>query len=138
MLCLEVLVFVGFAVLVFGVPLRGSLVQLGLLCLLASLSFSALGLLIASRAQTIEVVSGLMNFVMLPMWVLSGIFFSAERFPDSVQPFIRVLPLTAVIDALRGNMIQGLSMTQLTWQIAVMMCWLVLGFFVALRLFRWR
>jgi ABC-type polysaccharide/polyol phosphate export permease len=138
MLCLEVLVFVGFAVLVFGVPLRGSFVQLGILCLLASLSFSALGLLIASRAQTIEAASGLMNFVMLPMWVLSGIFFSADRFPGAVQPFIRALPLTAVIDALRGNMLQGLSMAQLGWQIAVMMCWLVFGFFIALRLFRWR
>jgi len=138
MLCLEVVVFVGFAVLVFGVPLRGSLAQLGALCLLASLSFSALGLLISSRVRTIEAVSGLMNFVMLPMWVLSGIFFSAERFPDAVQPFIRVLPLTAVIEALRGNMLQGLSLAQLNWQLAVMMCWLILGFAAALQLFRWR
>jgi len=138
MLCLEVLVFVGFAVLVFGVPLRGSLAQLGALCLLASMSFSALGLLIASRVRTIEAVSGLMNFVMLPMWVLSGIFFSAERFPDAVQPFIRILPLTAVIEALRGNMLQGLSLVQLNWQIAVMMGWLILGFSIALWLFRWR
>jgi len=138
MLVLEVVVFIGFSVLVFGVPLRGSLLQLSLLCLLAALSFSALGLLIASRAQTIEAVSGLMNLVMLPMWVLSGIFFSSDRFPDALQPFIRALPLTAVIDALRGNMIQGLPVIQLSWQIAVMMCWLILGFFVALRLFRWR
>ena len=138
MLCVEVVVFVGFAVLVFGVPLRGSLTQLAALCLLASLSFSALGLLISSRVKTIEAVSGLMNFVMLPMWVLSGIFFSAERFPDVVQPFIRVLPLTAVIEALRGNMLQGLSLAQLTGQLTVMMCWLVFGYAIALRLFRWR
>ncbi|MEO8371827.1 MAG: ABC transporter permease [Candidatus Solibacter sp.] len=138
MLCLEVLVFVGFAVLVFGVPLRGSLTQLAALCLLASLSFSALGLLISSRVRTIEAVSGLMNVVMLPMWVLSGIFFSAERFPDAVQPLIRVLPLTAVIEALRGNMLQGLSLAQLSGQLTVMMGWLVFGFAIALRLFRWR
>jgi ABC-type multidrug transport system permease subunit len=138
MLCFEILAFLGFAVLAFGVPLRGSLVELGLLCLLASLSFSALGLLIATRARTIEAVSGLMNLVMLPMWVLSGIFFSAERFPDSVQPFIRALPLTAVIDALRGNMIQGLSLVQLKGEVAVMLLWLVSAFAIALRLFRWR
>ena len=138
MLCFEVLVFVGFAVLVFGVPLRGSLTQLAALCLLSSLSFSALGLLISSRVRTIEAVSGLMNFVMLPMWVLSGIFFSAERFPNAVQPFIRVLPLTAVIEALRGNMLQGLPLAQMHWQLAVMMGWLILGFLTALRLFRWR
>lgn len=138
MLCLEVLTFVGFAVLVFGVPLRGPVTQLGALCLLASLSFSALGLLIASRVRTIEAVSGLMNLAMLPMWVLSGIFFSAERFPDAVQPFIRALPLTATIDALRANMLQGQSMTQMGWQLAVMTGWLAVGFPVALRLFRWR
>jgi ABC-type polysaccharide/polyol phosphate export permease len=138
MLCFEIIAFLGFAVLVFGVPLRGSLVQLAALCLLASLSFSALGLLIASRVRTIEAASGLMNLVMLPMWVLSGIFFSAERFPNAVQPFIRMLPLTAVIDALRGNMLQGVSMAQLTPNLAVMMSWLALGFAIALRLFRWR
>ncbi len=138
MLILEVLTFVGFASLVFGVPIRGPVTQLGALCLLGSLSFSALGLLIASRVRTLEAVQGLMNLVMLPMWVLSGIFFSAERFPDAVQPFIRALPLTAVIDALRANMLQGQSMTQMGWQLAVMTGWLVVGFPVALRLFRWR
>jgi ABC-2 type transport system permease protein len=138
MLCFEILAFLGFAVVAFGVPLRGSLVQLAILCVLASLSFSALGLLVASRVRTIEAASGLMNFVMLPMWVLSGIFFSAERFPDVIQPFIRVLPLTAVINALRGNMIQGLSMAQLSGNLAVMVGWLVLAFSIALRLFRWR
>jgi ABC-2 type transport system permease protein len=138
MLCFEVLIFVGFAVLVFGVPLRGSIAQLSALCLLASLTFSALGLLVAARVRTIEAASGLMNLVMLPMWVLSGIFFSAERFPDAAQPFIRALPLTAVIDALRANMIQGQSMAQMNWKLAVMVGWLVLGFPIALKLFRWR
>ena len=138
MLCFEIVTFVGFAVLAFGVPLRGSLTELGALCLLAALAFSALGLLIASRVRTIEAASGLMNLAMLPMWVLSGIFFSAERFPDVVQPFIRALPLTAAIDALRSNMIQGLSMSQMGWQLAVMSAWLVFGFLIALRLFRWR
>ena len=138
MLVFEIVTFLGFAVVAFGVPLRGSLTQLGVLCLLASLSFSALGLLIASRVRTIEAASGLMNLAMLPMWVLSGIFFSAERFPDAVQPFIRALPLTAVIDALRANMIQGMSMPQMGWQLAVMSVWLVFGFLIALRLFRWR
>lgn len=138
MLTLEILTFVGFSVLVFGVPLRGSVVQLGALCLVASLAFSSLGLLIASRARTIEAVSGLMNLVMLPMWVLSGIFFSADRFPDAAQPFIRALPLTAVIDALRANMIQGLPLPQLGWQLGVMVGWLVLSFTIAMRMFRWR
>ncbi|HET8547625.1 MAG TPA: ABC transporter permease, partial [Bryobacteraceae bacterium] len=138
LLVIEVIAVVGFAILVFGVPLRGSLPELAFLCLLSSLAFSALGLLIASRAQTIEAASGLMNFTMLPMWVLSGVFFSAERFPAAFQPFIRALPLTAVIDALRANMLQGMPIGQMRWQLVVIACWLAGSFTLALKLFRWR
>ena len=91
--------FSGLCAVAFGVPFRGSLWQLGLLCLLTSLAFSALGLLVSSRAKTMEAVSGLMNLVMLPMWILSGVFFSATRFPAVIQPLVRALPLTAAIDA---------------------------------------
>ncbi|MBV8807217.1 MAG: ABC transporter permease [Acidobacteriaceae bacterium] len=138
MLPVEVIVFLAFAALVFGVPLRGSLWELAALCVVSSLCFSALGLLTACRARTIEAVSGLMNLVMLPMWILSGIFFSADRFPAVVQPVIRALPLTAVIDALRGNMLQGAGFTKLQWQLVVIAAWCLIPFFLALRLFRWR
>ncbi len=138
MLPFEVVAFLAFAVFVFGVPLRGSLWQLAVLCVVASLSFNALGLLTACRARTIEAASGLMNLVMMPMWIVSGIFFSADRFPGAVQPFIRALPLTALIDALRANMLQGVGFTQLHWEFAVMAAWFVIPFFLALRLFRWR
>jgi ABC-type multidrug transport system permease subunit len=138
LLVVEVGVVVGFGALVFGVPLRGSFLDLALLCVLGSLSFSALGLLIASRARTIEAASGLMNAVMMPMWIVSGVFFSAQRFPDFVQPIIKALPLTAAIDALRLNMLQGASLTQLTPQLGVLAAWLVACFALALKLFRWR
>jgi ABC-type multidrug transport system permease subunit len=138
MLPVEVIVFLAFAILVFGVPLRGSLWELAVLCVVSSLSFSALGLLTACRARTMEAVSGLMNLVMLPMWILSGIFFSADRFPAAVQPVIRALPLTAVIDALRENMLQGTGFAKLHWQLVVIAAWCVIPFFLALRLFRWR
>jgi ABC-2 type transport system permease protein len=138
LLVVEVGVFLGFARLVLGVPCRGSLWQLALLCVLASLSFSALGLLIASRAKTMEAASGLMNLIMLPMWILSGVFFSASRFPNVIQPLIRALPLTATIDALRGNMLQGLALSHLLAPMAVLLLWLVVTFSVSLRIFRWR
>ena len=138
LLIIEVGAFLGFARAVFGVPFRGSLVELGALCVLTSLSFSALGLLVASRARTIEAASGLMNLVMLPMWILSGVFFSATRFPALLQPFVRALPLTAAIDALRGNMLQGTSLPQLTAPILVLIAWLLACFVVSLRIFRWR
>jgi ABC-2 type transport system permease protein len=138
MLVIEVVGFLGFARLVFGVPFRGSMWQLGLLCVLTSLAFSALGLLVASRATTMEAASGLMNLVMLPMWILSGVFFSATRFPSVVQPVVRALPLTAAIDALRGNMLQGTNLGQLTPQIGILIAWLIVPFVISLRIFRWR
>jgi len=138
MLVVEVAVFLGFARIAFGVPFRGSLTQLAFLCVLTSLSFSALGLLVASRAKNMEVVSGLMNLVMLPMWILSGVFFSASRFPAVVQPLVRALPLTAAIDAMRGNMLQGMNLGQLATPVAILLAWLVVPFAVSLRIFRWR
>jgi ABC-type multidrug transport system permease subunit len=138
LLIIEVVVFLGFSRLVFGVPFRGSLWELALLCVLTSLSFSAIGLLVSSRARTMEAVSGLMNLVMLPMWILSGIFFSATRFPAAIQPLVRALPLTAAIDALRGNMLQGISMGQLAAPVAILLAWAAVAFAVSLRIFRWR
>jgi ABC-type multidrug transport system permease subunit len=137
-LVLEVAVLVGSAALFFDVPVRGTLLQLGVVCLLAALSFGGLGLLIASRARTIEGVSGLMNLTMMPMWVLSGVFFSSANFPAVAQPFIKALPLTATNDALRATMLQGAGWSAVAPQIAVIVGWLVVTFFLALRLFRWR
>jgi ABC-2 type transport system permease protein len=138
MLVLELVVFLGFARLAFGVPFRGSLLDLGILCLLVSLAFSALGLLVASRAKTMEAASGLMNLVMMPMWILSGVFFSASRFPNIIQPLVRALPLTAAIDALRANMLQGMTLPELALPVFTLLAWLFIPFFVALRIFRWR
>jgi len=138
MLVIEVVAFLGFARLVFGVPFRGSLIELGFLCVLTSLAFSAIGLLVASRARTMEAASGLMNLVMLPMWILSGVFFSASRFPAVIQPVVRALPLTAAIDALRGNMLQGMSLSRLVAPIAILLAWLIVPFAVSLRIFRWK
>jgi ABC-2 type transport system permease protein len=138
MLVIEVGVLVGFGALAFGVPLRGSVVSLLLICLLSALSFGALGLLIASRARTVEGVSGLMNLVMLPMWIFSGVFFSASRFPEALQPFIQALPLTAVIDALRATMLEGAGWVRLAPEVAIIAVWLVGSFLLAVRLFRWR
>jgi ABC-2 type transport system permease protein len=137
-LVLEVVTLLGFGHLAFGVPLRGSLVTLLLICLLGALSFGGLGLLTASRARTTEAVSGIMNFIMLPMWIFSGVFFSSANFPRAVQPFIRILPLTAVNDALRANMLEGASLASMTPELVVIIVWGVVTFFAALRIFRWR
>ena len=137
-LILEVITLVGFGALVFGVPLRGSLLELGVICLVSALSFGALGLLVASRAKTIDGVSGLMNLVMMPMWIFSGVFFSYSNFPDAVQPIIKALPLTPVNDALRANMLEGTALSGLGLEMFIITAWLVVSFVLALKLFRWR
>jgi ABC-type multidrug transport system permease subunit len=138
LLVIEVATLIGFGTLVFGVPLRGSLTQLAIICVLSSLAFGGLGLLIAARPRTIEGASGLMNLVMLPMWVFSGVFFSSGNFPKAAQPFIQALPLTAVNDALRANMLQGASWGTVGGELLIITAWLVVCFTLALRLFRWR
>jgi ABC-2 type transport system permease protein len=138
MLIIEVGALVGFGLLAFGVPVRGSFLSLLTICLLAALAFGALGLLLASRARTIEGASGLMNLVMLPMWIFSGVFFSAARFPDALQPFIQALPLTAVNDALRASMLEGAGWERLAPELAIVGAWMVVSFGLAVRLFRWR
>jgi ABC transporter DrrB family efflux protein len=133
----EVLVLLVFAWLVFDVTIAGSIVAVVFLILLGAFAFAGLGLLVASRAKTTEAVSGLMNLVMLPMWVLSGIFFSSERFPDFLQPFIRVLPLTALNDALRAVMLDGATLASQWSEMLTLALWGGLSFALALRIFRW-
>jgi ABC-2 type transport system permease protein len=138
LMVIEVTVITLFGYFAFGVPMRGSLIAFGVACLLGALAFGSLGLLVASRARTIEAASGLMNLLMLPMWVASGVFFSAGNFPDAVQPVIQALPLTAVVDSVRGIMIQGLGWRALAPEFAIVGTWLVVSFGIALRIFRWR
>jgi len=137
-LIVEIGFLVGFGWLMFGVAVRGSLATLGGVAILGAFSFAGLGLLVASRARTIEGVSGLMNLVMLPMWILSGTFFSYSRFPDAMIPFVKALPLTALNDALRAVMVDGAAVATLTAPLAIVIAWGAVSFVVALRIFRWR
>src|SRR6266513_947830 len=137
-LFLEIAALVGFGWVMFGVGVRGSYGALALITVLGALSFAGLGMLVASRARTIEAVSGLMNLVMLPMWILSGTFFSYARFPDAMQPFVKALPLTALNDALRAVMIDGTGVLRLGAPLAIVAGWGAVSFLVALQIFRWR
>lgn len=119
----EVFIILLFARLAFGVEIYGSLAALAFLILLGALTFAGVGLLVASRAQTIETVSGLMNLVMLPMWLLSGVFFSSDRFPAVVQPAIKALPLTLLNDALRAVMLEAAPLASLWPQVAGLCAW---------------
>jgi ABC-2 type transport system permease protein len=137
-LFVEVAALVGFGWVMFRVGVRGSIGAVAAITVLGALSFAGLGMLVASRARTIEAVSGLMNLVMLPMWILSGTFFSYARFPDAMQPFVKALPLTALNDALRAVMIDGSSLAHLGGPLGIVSVWGLVSFLVALRIFRWR
>jgi ABC-2 type transport system permease protein len=134
----EVLIILLFARYAFNVVNHGSIFAVIVFILLGAFTFSGIGLLVASRAKTLEAVSGLMNLVMLPMWILSGIFFSSDRFPDAFQPFIKAIPLTPLIDALRAVMLEGASLASQLPRIAILAAWGTVTFALALRLFRWR
>ena len=136
-LLLELPLLIGFGWIVFKVPVVGSMLLLLAVSLLGALAFAGIGLLVASRARNTQTVSGLINLVMLPMFVASGVFFSTARFPDTVQPVLRVLPLTALNDALRAVMIEGAGMASVAGQCALLAGTAAVTFVAALRLFRW-
>lgn len=137
LMLIEVMLLLGFGVLVFKMRVLGSLLTILIIGAVGAISFGGLGLLTASRAQKIESVSGLINVVMMPMWIFSGVFFSYERFPAVIQPFIKALPLTALNDALRDSILQGSSLASQSGRLLLMAVWGVVCFVLALRWFRW-
>jgi ABC-type multidrug transport system permease subunit len=137
-LSVELAVLVAFAVLVLGVPFRGGVAAFLVLALVGATVFSGLGLLATARVKTLEAASGMLNLVMMPMWLASGVFFSYERFPDAVHPVLRLLPLTALNDALRAVMLDGGGAAAIAPELGVLVAWGVLGFLLALKIFRWQ
>jgi ABC transporter DrrB family efflux protein len=136
-LVLEVAAVVLFGIFVFGVPFRGGLLAFLAVVFIGATAFSGLGLLVAARARTIEGVSGLMNLVMVPMWIFSGVFFAWANFPDAMHPYIQMLPLTALNDALRAVMLDGTGLVGILGWVGILAAWGVASFAAALRLFRW-
>jgi ABC-2 type transport system permease protein len=136
-LVIELPVLLGFGALAFDVPMRGSLLLVAAVSVLGSLVFAGLGLLVAARARTVQGVSGLLNVVSTPMFIASGTFFSAARFPDAIQPLILAMPLTALNDALRAVMLDGAGPSGIARELGTLLAWGALSFFVALKRFRW-
>ena len=137
LMLLELFIVLGFGILMFHMRVMGSWPAILLVSCLGAMTFAGLGLLTASRAQKIETASGIMNLIMMPMWIFSGIFFSYERFPAKVLPIIRMLPLTALNDSLRAVILEGKTLASLSEPLAVLCLWGGLSFLLALRFFRW-
>ena len=137
LMLIEVALLLGFGVFFFHMRVLGSWLTILLVGAVGALAFSGVGLLSASRAQKIESASGVINLIMMPMWIFSGVFFSYERFPAVIQPFIKALPLTALNDALRSTILEGGSLASQSGRFLVLLVWGGLSFLLALRLFRW-
>jgi len=137
LMLIELVLLLGFGVLVFHMRVAGSWVSILIISAAGALCFGGVGLLTASRAQKIETVSGLINLVMMPMWILSGVFFSYQRFPAFLHPLIKALPLTALNDALRAAILEGAPLSHQPARLLVLGLWGVLSYLLALRWFRW-
>lgn len=133
----ELAVLAGFGAWALDVPMRGSLAAFAFTSLLGAISFAGMGLLAASRVRTIQGASGVLNLVMMPMWLGSGVFFSYERFPEFLHPILRLIPLTALNDALRALMLDGDTLASQAGPLLVLATWGVVSFLLAVRVFRW-
>lgn len=137
LMVIEIGLLLVFGVIFFHMRVLGSVFSIAAIGGLGSLTFGGVGLLTASRAQKIESISGLINLVMMPMWIFSGVFFSYERFPAVIHPLIKVLPLTALNDALRASILEGTPLTHQWTRLAVLALWGGISFLLALKWFRW-
>jgi ABC-type multidrug transport system permease subunit len=137
LMLIELVLLLGFGIVAFHMRVEGSWVSILVISILGALCFGGIGLLTASRAQKIETISGLINMVMMPMWILSGVFFSYERFPAVLLPLIKALPLTALNDALRAAILEGAPLTHQMGRLLVMCLWGVISYVLAFRWFRW-
>jgi ABC-2 type transport system permease protein len=137
-LVLELAVLITFGALAFGTHVQGSYLAVVLVALLGAAAFAGLGLLVGARIDNTEVAQGWMNFIQLPMWVLSGAYFSNHRFPDWMQPVIKALPLTALVDAMRAIYNEAVPLTALLPKVAILLAWTLVSFTLAGRYFRWQ
>lgn len=135
---IEIVILLVFAAVFFGVTVRGDWSALLALIVAGGGCFAGVGLLVACRAKTIETVSGLMNAVMLPMYLVSGVFFAYDRFPAEIQPVIRALPLTVLIDGLRAVVNDGAGWAAAGGPVLILAAWGGVCFALALRWFRWQ
>jgi len=133
----EMISLLLFARVAFGIPFNGSLALVALIAVVGCLSFSGLAILVASRAQNVETVTGLINAVVIPMFVVSGVFFPSTRFPEPIQPVLALLPLTALNDALRQVMLDGAGLAACAPALAILAAWGAVTFAWGLRRFRW-
>lgn len=134
---IEAAVLILFALLVFGMEIQGSVYALLVLFLAGNMAFAGLAVLVSSNTSNTEVGNGLINAVVTPMMVLSGIFFSYQNFPDWSIGLIKILPLTILTDGMRNIFNEGAGFNEVTLPIFVLVAMGVMFFGIGLKIFKW-
>jgi ABC-2 type transport system permease protein len=135
---IQTAIIVGVGAGVFKVQISGNWLLIGLLVVLGSMTFIALGYVIASFAKTEESANGMTSVVQFPLMFLSGTFFPIDAMPDALRTVARAMPLTYLGDALRQVMVGGTPFSPLWVCFVVLAGWLVACFAIAARFFRWQ
>lgn len=134
---LELLFIYAFAYFFFDLAIQGGLFALGLVLVAGNSAFMGLAILIASRTQNTQVGNGLINSVTLPLMLLSGIFFSYQRFPEWAAAMVKYLPLTLLTDSLRAVFNEGAGIPAVLVPSLLLFLFGITTFFLGLKVFRW-
>jgi ABC-2 type transport system permease protein len=126
-----------FAFLVFGIRIQGSLPALLLVFISGNIMFSGLAVFISSKTSKTEIGNALINLVVMPMMLLSGIFFSYHNFPDWMITVIQKLPLTMVADDIRSIFIEGAGIAQIATHCLILCLGGIIFFTAGIRIFKW-
>jgi len=134
---IEALALIFFALLVFNLTIQGSISALILLFIAGNIAFAGIAVFVSSHTSNTEVGNGLINAVVMPMMVLSGIFFSYQNFPDWSINVIRVLPLTMLTDGIRSIFNEGAGYNEIAVPFLVLSTTGILFFGAGLKIFKW-
>jgi ABC-2 type transport system permease protein len=134
---IESLVLFLFALFAFSMTIQGNISALILMFLAGNIAFAGIAVFVSSHTSNTEVGNGLINFVVFPMMVLSGIFFSYQNFPDWSLPVIKNLPLTMLTDGIRSIFNEGAGYHEVTVPILILLAIGTLFFSIGLKIFKW-
>jgi ABC-2 type transport system permease protein len=134
---IESFVLFIFALFAFKMTIQGDITALILMFLAGNIAFAGIAVFVSSNTSNTEVGNGLINFVVFPMMVLSGIFFSYQNFPDWSLPAIRLLPLSMLTDGIRSIFNEGAGYHEVTIPILILTATGVVFFTAGLKIFKW-
>lgn len=133
----EAAVLILFAVLAFHMSIQGGIMALILIFIAGNAAFAGMAVLVSSHTSNTEVGNGLINFVVMPMMVLSGIFFSYHNFPDWSISVIQKLPLTMMTDGVRSIFNEGAGFPEIIFPAVVLFIMGAVFFSAGLKIFKW-